>query len=80
VEEMEQNDTGIPTTALTGAQAALLSEAEPLAREIGFLAHVKDQTLAGSTLLTLSTMAWAGCRTPESEERGRRSSTGEVGP
>jgi hypothetical protein len=50
VEEMEQNAVGFPTTALTGAQAALLSEAEPLAREIRFLAHIKDQTLAGSTL------------------------------
>ena len=50
VEKMEQEAAGIPTAALTGTQAALLSEAEPLAREIGFLAQVTDQTFAGSTI------------------------------
>jgi hypothetical protein len=48
--EMEQSDTGLPAAALAGAQKALLSHVEPLAREIGFLAHIKDQTLSGSTV------------------------------
>jgi hypothetical protein len=49
VAEMEQ-EAGIPTGRLTRAQQELLSQAEPLAREIGFLAHINDQSLSGSTI------------------------------
>jgi hypothetical protein len=45
---MEQNK-GFPAQSLTDAQKALLSRAEPLMRELGFLST--DMTLAESTLL-----------------------------
>ena len=49
VAQMEEN-RGFPVAHLTAGQQPLLSQAEPLAREIQFLAHIKDQTLAESTL------------------------------
>jgi hypothetical protein len=53
VAQMEQRH-GIAAASLTDEQKSLLDRAEPLARELGFLAHTEGATLVESTIEVLA--------------------------